>query len=173
MSDSSYKLQVRIGAHEFSAEGPEQAVERAYRAFLDRVDQAPAITKPPAVNPPQDHVHHGDKVSQEMIQRMFKKDRDVVSLRILPPGQGAPRDGMAAISLLYGFKILVNQPDVPVTKLLKGLRASGLNPGRMDSILGAHRGRFLRGGTRVGQRFTLTNQGENDAQQWISEWLKQ
>lgn len=175
MSDTPYKLQIKIGAHEFSAEGPEATVKEAFDAFMK------AVTNPaPAAAPIQGQLAAtlGGVMLQATgtvtdtapidLNRVFKQEGDIISMKHLPPTPNKIAD--AAIVLMYGYMKLANIDDVPVTKLNEGLRRSGLNLARLDRELGVHHALYRKGGQKSGGRFTLNNQGVLQAEAWLREW---
>jgi general stress protein YciG len=60
--------------------------------------------------------------------------------------------------------------EVPVIKLNESLRRSGLNVTRLDRELGPNQALFRKGGQKSGGRFSLNNQGVQQAEKWIAEW---
>ncbi len=169
--DSNYKLQVRLGSAEFSAEGPEETVKQAFEKFLKAVSSSPdrsLIEASPAEK--ESPLAQVLKAGQPIFDKVFFREGDVVSLRLLPP-DSANRNAEAAILLLYGFQTLLQLSEVPITKLNAGLRKSGLSFERLDSFFGTHKHLYLRGGTRSGARYTLNNQGVAQAEEWLKAWF--
>jgi hypothetical protein len=170
MADSPYKLHVKLGANEFTAEGPEQEVRDAYQAFLDAITApvkaaaaAPVGDGTAAVTPPPP----GTTLDREFLERVYQVDpRGIVSLRVLPP-DSTNREADAAILLLYGFRVLQGQREVLVTRLNEGLRQSGINVERLDRFMGVHGSLFMRGGSRSGGRYNLNNVGMTTAENWL------
>jgi hypothetical protein len=166
----SYKLQVELGNSKFSGEGEREFVEDAYKRFLEALTaskaQTPSLSsqymKPPEERPVG--------VAEELLQKAFLKEDQLISLRHLPPTDNSTRAADAAILLLYGFKKLLGLEDVPVTKLNEGLRKSGLTLTRVDTAISMHGSLFRKGGQRSGGRYSLTNPGETQAEKWLSEW---
>lgn len=168
--DSDYKLHVKLGISEFSGEGPEAAVKEAYEQFLKALSAVPAVPTP--IQPPM-HEKTPEKpsgVDQRLLDRAFLKEDQFVSLRHLPP-DSSTRSADAAILIIYGFKKILGQEDVPVTKLNEGLRKSGLSLDRLDRFLGVHSQYYRKGGQKSGGRYTLNNQGELKAEEWLKEWF--
>lgn len=168
-----YKLQVKIGQSEFSAEGPEEAVRQAYADFLAANAQVKtaALTPHTAAGVPTLAVSTSTATPPEdaaTLDRYFKREGDIISLRHLPATPNRTAD--AAIVLIYGYMKMAGMEDVPVTKLNEGLRRSGLNLTRLDRELGVNHSLFRKGGQRSGGRYTLNNQGLKQAEDWLTEW---
>jgi hypothetical protein len=186
MSDAPYKLQIKIGSAEFTAEGPEETVKEAYDAFMKAI-MTPAVG--PAVgavtgssnakgisiaaadlsmtgHPPLVLIQGA--LDATVLERAFKREGEIISLRHLPPTPNKIAD--AAIVLMYGYMKITGIEDVPVTKLNEGLRRSGLNLSRLDRELGVNHALFRKGGQRSGGRYTLNNQGIKQAEDWLKDW---
>jgi hypothetical protein len=172
----SVKIQVKLGDSEFNADGPETIVKAAFEQFLlalAKVPAAPAVNlKPPAMDsngvPPKDELPAREP-DQELLDRVFQKDDDIVSLRVLPQRSNPNWQADAVILLIYGFHRLANASEVLVTKLNQGLRKSGINLTRVDGIVEVHSSLYMKGGVRSGGRYTLNNQGKATAERWLKE----
>jgi hypothetical protein len=173
-----YKLQAKFGNAEFNAEGPEEAVREDFRRFLEKL---PAAVQPspekkqdakngqePTILTTVDQMLLG----QALLEKVFQRQDDIVSLRLLPPPESANRNADAAILLLYGFRCLLNQEEVPVTRLTRALRRSGISFERLDQFMGANSQLILRGGARNAARYRLNNLGVTQAETWIRTWFK-
>lgn len=173
--DGGFKIQVKIGSAEFMAEGSEETVKTAYEQFLGilekEVGKAPAAPRVPSGAGENAANSVSSEPGAELLERVFSREGDVVSLRLMPPAENPNRAADAAILLLYGYRSLLGLKDVPVTKLNDGLRKSGVAVDRVDRFIGAHSSLFMRGGTRSGGRYTLNNQGINSAQSWLNAWF--
>ena len=170
--DSNYKLQVRLGSAEFSAEGPEETVKQAFEKFLKAVSSSP---EKPSIETSRSEkgspLAQAIKAGQPLFDKVFLREGEVVSLRLLPP-DSANRNAEAAILLLYGYQTLLQLSEVPITKLNTGLRKSGLSFDRLDRFIGTHRHLYMRGGTRSGARYSLNNQGIAQAEDWLKTWFR-
>jgi hypothetical protein len=174
VADAPYKLQIKIGQAEFSAEGPEDTVKDAYDRFLKALDTTVAPQRGGALPA---HLAAssgvvgpvlGWELGQKLMDRVFKREGDIVSLRHLP--STANRIADSAILLIYGYMKLSNLDEVPVTKLNEGLRESGLNIERLDRFMGVHSTLYRKGGQKSGGRYTLNNQGVKQAEEWLQLW---
>ena len=171
------KIHVKLGDAEFNGDGPEEIVKAAFEQFLraQRENAAQALPRPPAVTPPLmgegiNGILPPGAIDQELLDRVFQKDDDIVSLRMLPQRNNNPNwQADSVILLLYGFSRVANVSDVPVTKLNLGLRKSGITVTRVDSIVDVHNALYMKGGVRSGGRYTLNNQGKTTAERWLKE----
>ena len=170
--DDRQKLHVKIGDHEFNAEGPESTLKEWYEKFLENIKGQPK----PLVSEAASHddtetpdVPYG--VDGNTLNRVFLPDGEIVSLRLLPSAENPNRTADAAILLLYGFKRLLKVENVLVTRLNEALRRSGLPIDRVDRIISVHGQYYMKGGTRSGGRYSLNNQGEAQAEKWLREWF--
>lgn len=168
--DSDYKLHVKLGISEFNGEGPEAAVKEAYEQFLKALSAVPVVAPPNPSNVYERTPEKPSGVDQRLLDKAFLKEDQFVSLRHLPP-DSSTRAADAAILIIYGFKKMLGQDDVPVTKLNEGLRKSGLSLDRVDRFLGVHSQYYRKGGQKSGGRYTLNNQGEVKAEQWLRDWF--
>lgn len=167
-----YSLQVRIGDAEFNAEGPEETVKDAYEAFLEAISEGVVAR---ATQPPEDEGgEEGDGdggVTQEILDSAFKlnKEEGVVSLHLLPPGDSKQKKADAALLIIYGHEKLLDRDHAPVMELNEGLRQSGLTVKRLDRFIHLHKGLYMKGGTRSGGRYSLTNRGKRWAEDKLQE----
>ncbi|MGH7556311.1 MAG: hypothetical protein ACREMD_00735 [Gemmatimonadota bacterium] len=163
----NYSLKVKLGEAEFTADGPEETVKEAYQQFLDAIQKSGI---PQAPTRSGEEPSDTPKVTRSLLEKAFRKERDdVVSLRMQPTGEGEQqRNADAAILLIYGFQEYLGMEDAPVTKLNDGLRKSGIMLKRLDRFIGTHDELFLKGGSRSGGRYSLTNPGRD----WAEKKLK-
>jgi hypothetical protein len=172
---SEYKLHIQFGPSiQFTGEGSEESVREDYKQFLDALPSLQtAISVTPAIQQ-QQAVQIAEKapgVDEKLLEQAYIRDGDIVSLRHLPPADRPSRAGDAAILVLYGFKKLLHQDDVLVTKLNESLRTSGIGTARVDRFIGIHSALYRKGGTRSGGRYSLNNQGDLQAEAWLKEWF--
>jgi hypothetical protein len=167
--DATYKIQVKLGSAEFTAEGPEALVKDAYEKFLAAA-ATPAAVPPPPRRPANgaDPAPPGDSASIELLNRVFKRDGEIVSLRLLPQ-DGDSRAADSAVLLLYGFRTVLEVSEVPVMKLNRALRVSGISLDRLDRVIERHSPLYNKGGVKSGGRYTLNNQGVAWAEKFINE----
>jgi hypothetical protein len=170
MADA-YKLQIKLGTAEFTAEGPEKSVKDDYREFLKAIADkatAAAVAGKPSNGGNGNGAVERTPLEGSSLAHIYKRDGDIVSLRHLPDSPNRTAD--AALLLLYGYRELAGVEDVPVTKLNEGLRKSGLTFERIDRFLPMHSTLFRKGGQRSGSWYTLNNQGIAQVEQWLKDW---
>jgi hypothetical protein len=178
-----YKLSVKVGSAEFSAEGPEAAVKEQFAAFLEIVSSQPvAGTKPadakrlPADTPEVPSVVIGNGTFEPGVDRSCLDEayivdsKGLVSLRTLPPTEDRQADTL--ILLMYGHRALRQQPNVSADALINGARQSGLTLDRLDRVLGGYTHLHRKGGVRRGTRYTLNNPGIAHAEGILREMFE-
>ena len=169
---ADHKLKVRVGAHEFEAEGSQESVERQFQMWKELIVAAPAgptLASPPPLTgqtlPPQGQTQ-GDG-----FEKLFRKEGLVVMLAVLPNG-GDDRETNAALLVLLGQKLLVGEDQITGTRLMQGLNRSGINVERVDRMFGDIMGQYvIRSGVRKAVRYRLTTLGLNRAQEIAKELL--
>lgn len=167
-----YKLQVKIGAFEFSAEGEKEMVDRQFEAWSRLVSATPqpvtpaVLPSPPPVNSPT--LNPVAPVAPEggsgtTYQKVFAAEGPVVTLRIVPTGPSAVSD--AALVLLLGYKELLGEDQVTGGRVLQGLGRTGLTAPRADRVFVDHMTHnVIRSGSHRATRYRLTIQGLAAAQ---------
>lgn len=166
-----FRLKLKVGQHEFEAEGEQDVVEKQLAIWRDLIASpssvAPTLPSPPTVI--AGGAAEGTAVasatpgpeSREELDRLFDHRGPVVSLTMLPVGP--QREADAALLLLYGQRFYngaENSGGVTGGRLLEGLRLSGLSVERVDRIWGAHDGvHVIRAGSKRGVRYRLTHPG--------------
>jgi len=169
--DSNYRLHVVIGVAKFEAEGPEGTVKDDFKRFLQAVSTIPPqINEKLAPEDRSDRDTSANRVDRALLDRVFARQGDIVSLRLLPP-DNQHRVADSAILLIYGFSALMQLQEVPVTRLNEGLRQSGLSVNRLDRFIVARSPLYRKGGTRSGGRYSLSNLGFTTAETWLIEWF--
>jgi hypothetical protein len=172
---SSYKIQTKIGQAEFSAEGAEDSVRADYNLFLQALESRSADNGPGIEGDGfgSRGIESGGDVEAGLLQAVFKVDQEHgwVSLKVLPPAESANRAADAALLLIYGFHRLLEQSEAPVTKLISGLRESGISVDRFDRTIATHSNLVLKGGQKIGAKFRLNNQGMAQAASMIKRFF--
>ncbi len=168
-----YKLHVKIGDHEFEAVGPEDAVRAAFDEWKNLLsgmkaeERTPAIAESEAAPVPISR----EEVPAGKLESLFKDDGRMISVRFLPRTED--RDADVLLLLLYGYKALKAQEDVPVTQLKPGLKQSGCTVARVDKSGGSRyvtQGLLQKGGAGKGRCIPgLSNAGEERARQLFSQ----
>lgn len=154
------KLKIKIGQHEFEAEGPTQVVQEQFVAFKELASiaqvRAPtdgARTPDPLPNPSR---LKSDAVDELLSEIMRVEDR-VVSLLVKPQ-----KVDDALLLLLYGQKTLRKNDAVSGAEMLDGIKATGgMAVTRVDKLLekAGTAGDVIVMGERRAKRYRLTNAG--------------
>ena len=153
------KLKIKVGPHEFEAEGPTDIVQEQFLAFKELAATAPTQASagaPRSNEPPQPSRPTPSEIDDNLTEIMRVEDR-VVSLLIKPDTVDA-----ALLLLLYGQKVLRKNDAVTGAEMLDGVKATGgLAVTRVDKLLEklATAGDVLVMGTRRAKRYRLTNAG--------------
>lgn len=173
-NSTPYRLRVVLGEAQFEAEGDKDAVMEQYRLFLEAQRTAPRSepvsadaertsisTSQPALVSPETGASIDSELPQDLLDRVYSREKGVISLRVLP--QSKMRDPDVLLLLLFGYLKLRGDHDVYGTQLMKAAQVSGISIDRVDRVISQHRGLFIRGGARRGTRYALNNQGEQRA----------
>lgn len=173
-----YKLRIKIGVHEFEAEGPSKEVKAQFEAWKELIASLP-ISSPPASEavgklPPyvaEVKTREGSMAPWDIFSVDDK--RKLITLKVHPTGER--RDADAALLALYGYKQIYTRDEVLVTKLKESLEVSGLRPERIDRTLSAHTkaGLVLKTGRSKGSKYRLTNTGFDYADNMARELFGQ
>lgn len=148
------KIKIRIGNHEFEAEGPSEIVQSQFEAFKQLIaSDAATIVNPASSVPKQNPVEDQPK---SKLDKIFKTEGRIVSLTASPQ---TPSD--AALLVMLGQKQFRNNDTVTGQEVGDGLDHSGVVVSRVDRIMDA----FIQEGSvmKIGQgratRYRLTNPG--------------
>jgi hypothetical protein len=178
--NDSYRMRLKIGAHEFEAEGPVNVVQEQVKRFLELIANLPADqlspalpphveAKPPAdipLSPPASRTVSFPAVDLQL-GKIMKTDDRIISLTVRPRN---PDD--AALLLLYGQKMLRENDSVTGAEVMGGVLATGgLAIARVDRLLEklARDGDVIVVGEHRSKRYRLTNAGLTKARQVASE----
>ena len=130
-----HKLKIKIGTHEFEAEGPTDVVQAQFEAFKELVANVPVVpiqpprteTKHPTEERPQSNLNDIDK----SLDKIMNVDHRVVSLTVRPKTLDD-----AILALLYGQKVLRESDAVTGAEVMNGLKATGgVSVARVDKPL--------------------------------------
>lgn len=177
-----FRLKLKVGQHEFEAEGDQESVERQLSVWRELIvgpaSSAPTLPSPPP-GTPSPPVAPGEALSafgplvddRAAYDRLFHHRGPVVSLTMLPTGP--QRDADTALLLLLGQ--MVYNGDQPVTgaRLLEGLKLSGISVLRVDRIWGSHTDiNVVRAGSKRGVKYRLTHPGSTRAKEIAQELIR-
>jgi hypothetical protein len=165
-----YRLKIKIGAHEFEAEGPADAVAKQFKDFKELIASLPETSAPAIPNgiPPASVAVNSLPAPVSALDKIFKAEGRVVSLTALPATVAD-----AALLLLLGQREYRKNEASTSSEISDGLSQSGYTPGRIDRIMEdfVGDGWVIKTGVRRGTRYRLTNQGLLKAQKLAGEVL--
>ena len=150
------KLKIKIGEHEFEAEGPTEIVQAQFDAFRDMVV---AIPKQTPASPPDDQP---PDTSELMLSKIMVQNGRVVSLT----ARGDSLEDEIKLVLL-GQKNLRDNDNVTGSEIMDGLRITGRKVVRIDYQLDkmTMAGDVITIGTNRARRYRMTSQGFAKAQE--------
>jgi hypothetical protein len=158
------KLKIKIGPHEFEAEGPISLIQAQFEAFKEMIasvginyaDNFKSVTAQAIV----DNGNNAVDLSFNL-DKITRIDERIVSLTARPE---TIED--AALVILLGQRTLRSNDSVTGGEVIDGLRQSGLAVSRVDWRLEklASQGLIIKIGSNRASRYRLTNQGMTKAQ---------
>jgi hypothetical protein len=167
-----FKLRIKIGSHEFEAEGEQESVERQFALWRELIASSPAPQPDKLPSPPPEETPKapaGDKAAEVVVpqapvtdtavyRKIFMADGPVVYLTVLPTGEQA--EANAALLILLGQRDLLGQDMVTGGRVLQGLERSGMNVERADRVFSAHiPHNVLRVGQHRAVKYRMTHPG--------------
>lgn len=159
------KLRIKIGDHEFEAEGPPEIVQAQLAAFKELLADPQTHTKQ-AETPTQ---QAADSLTQRVgpsgppaLDKIIKVEGRVVSLTART---NSLED--ALMLLILGQKTFRSNDGITGGELVDGLKRSGQSTEHMGRTLEkiASEGNIIITGAHRGKRYRMTNQGVTKAQQ--------
>lgn len=175
--DDTYRQKLKIGPHEFEAEGPVTVVQDQVKRFLDLIASLPkdAMTVPApvaevvsnsvSVQIPKPPVPEADT----SLDKIMRLDGRVISLTVRPRNAAD-----AVLLLLYGQKILRSNDAVTGGEVMEGITSTGgLAVARVDRLLEklARDGDVIVVGEHRSKTYRLTNAGLAKARQIAADLL--
>jgi hypothetical protein len=156
---SDYRLKIKIGDHEFEAEGAVEAVQVQFEMFKELIAGLPK-NKPETTAPEDQEINPQptalQSISKSNLDRIFRSERRIISLTISPSS-----DVDAVLLILYGQRHYRNNESPTGSEILDGLEQSGYREIRIGRILAglSSEGAVIITGRHRGKRYRLTNQG--------------
>jgi hypothetical protein len=164
------RLRVKIGVHEFEAEGPPDVVAEQFQAWRELIAEQPSTRPDQQLDAGGDPDRHRDTSTVGELPSIFSYDRkrELLSLSVHPRGNRRHAD--AALLLVYGYKLL-GRDEVIVGTLKEALAVSGLKVDRVDRIIVPYvtANLVLKGGSGKGGKYRLTNLGIDRAKELIDD----
>jgi hypothetical protein len=154
------RLKIKVGEHEFEAEGPPDAVQAQFAAFRDLIASLPT-TQPASAAPVPPSAQAPGKSGELTLDKIMRQEGRVVSLT----ARSASLEDELML-LLLGQKSLRNNDSVTGGELIDGLKLTGRTVSRVDYQLDklTEAGDVITIGTGRARRYRLTNQGFARAQ---------
>ena len=158
------KLKLKIGSHEFEAEGPAGLIQSQFEAFKELIASQKFVdasrSSGEITQNSTENVNNAIEPAFSM-DKITRIDQRVVSLTARPE---TIED--AALVILLGQRTLRSNDSVTGSEVIDGLRQSGLAVSRVDWRLEklASQGLIIKIGSNRASRYRLTNQGMNKAQ---------
>ncbi len=160
------RLKIKIGEHEFEAEGPVDIVQAQLAAFTELVSKLPATPQKPTQRTPassEDKSKGGGNGDDQLsLEKIMRADGRLISLTVR-----AETVADAALLLLFGQRHFRANDSVTGGEILDGLRESGQPVPRIDGTLLrlSDDGLVITIGERRARRYRLTNTGIARAQE--------
>jgi hypothetical protein len=157
------KIRIKIGDHEFEAEGPSEIVKAQFETFkqlLETASSKPLIAAPAIANKDKQNQHTTDPIAHVPLEKVLRVSGRVVSLTAIP---ASTED--AALLIMLGHKDLRNNESVTGQELGDGLSLSGRPVPRTDRLMDKPivANFVLKTGYKRSVRYRLTNLGHQKA----------
>jgi hypothetical protein len=162
--ENRHRIKVKIGQHEFEAEGKEGVVTKQYDDFIAAVSRLPSQAQQQPTPEKKAAIHPNAAIPKEVLDRVFREG-DPLSLMHPPKTDKADADGL--LMLIYGYTEMMGKPDVTAATLAIAARKTGLDVDRLSRSIAAHEALIGVSGTKKGTRYTLNNRGIAEAKRLI------
>ena len=166
----NYRIKVKIGEHEFDAEGPAEIVQSQFETFKELIanQTQPINTTEKAAKQVESGLPPANGDIQ--LERICRVDGRVVSLTVKPEAEAT-----AAMLIMLGQKTFRENETVTASEIKDGLGQSGYRIARVDRVMQplADEGSVIRIGQKKGTRYRFTNQGLAKAKTMAREALEQ
>lgn len=175
------RLKVKVGVHEFDAEGPPDQVTAQFNAWKELISASQDTVG--RLTAETNHNRRTITLPVDAIEEVKTRDgrtapwdifggdedKDLMTLKVHPPASDT-RDADAILLIMYGYRKCGNDgqgmAEVPVTKLKESLDVSGLRVQRIDRAVAPYlrAGYLLKSGRAKGGIYRLTNTGYTKAE---------
>lgn len=170
----TYRLKIKIGEHEFEAEGPTEVVQAQFSAFKEIIQsmaaESPKKSTMQVSEPSEEQATTSTMASDVLpLDKIMKNDGRVISLTVR-----ATSITDAILLVAFGQKQYRNNDAITGGEILDGLRQSGQAADRIDRNLDkmATEGIVIKIGSGRGTRYRMTNQGIARAQEIAKSLIK-
>src|SRR5262249_3304705 len=154
----TFKLRLKVGPHEFEAEGAKDDVQAQFEAWRSLIAGAVSTVtiEQPAHNAAASGQQADQKVNPDPSLGLFETDGNAITLRAYPSGEQADD---AVLLVAYAFKRLLSQDILSSVLIGKSLRVSGGTIDRVDRVVNNQiaKGYMMKaGGVGRGTKYRLT-----------------
>ncbi len=167
------RLRLKIGPHEFEAEGDRDAVLKQKEWWFEKTQVTPTVINP-SKTVGSSPTHRKQSFAETPtppsdLARVLAVQKGKVVLQAQLPGDGKECD--IILMLLLGYKEILNVEPVSAVALGKSLRLSGVGISRADKYIAElnEKKLVLTSGFRVGSKHTLTIPGIAKAKECVKE----
>jgi len=170
--DDHYRMRLKIGGHEFEAEGPVAVVQEQVKRFMDLIGSLPTdvVMNPYYEKSPTSPAGKlATPETDSTLDRIMRVDERTVSLTARPRNVDD-----TVLLLLYGQKILRQNDAVTGAEVMAGITATGgFAVSRVDRLLEklARDGDVIVVGEHRSKTYRLTNAGLAKARQVATDLL--
>jgi len=150
------KIKMKIGEHEFEADGPSEIVQKQLASFKELIATTPKSQEPA---PSQPH-KAAEKLPHLPLEKILKVDGRIVSLTAK-----CQTVEDAVLLVMLGQKENRNNPSVTGAEVIDGLKQSGYMLERIDRIMDklTDDGSIITVGAHRARRYRLSNTGLSKA----------
>jgi len=161
----TYRLKLKIGDHEFEAEGPVDVVQAQFTAFRDLITEIAASAKTPALTPAPTQPDHTPAAESAPLPHISLEKIAKVEGRMVSLTAKCDTVQEAVLLILLGQMEFRSNQEVTGAELMDGLKKSGYMLPRIDKVLDrlSSEGNAITIGMHRGRRYRLTNQGKSQA----------
>jgi hypothetical protein len=163
-----YRLKIKIGDHEFEAEGPADVVQNQFAMFKELLGSRAAAKREQSEEPKSEHPDADPK--RPAFDKIMRSEGRVVSLTVHPESVDE-----AIMVVLLGQRHFRQNDSVTGGEIIDGLRQSGHTVSRVDYQLDrlSTEGSVIKVGTGRASRYRLTNKGLTKAEEIANNFLLQ
>jgi len=154
------KIRMKIGDHEFEAEGPAETVREQLEAFRTLLSVGTVTAKPIAAHEQPENTIVSSDPTHVTLERIMQVHGRIVSLTAIPAAEGD-----AGLLIMLGNKEMRNNESVTGMEIGDGMAQSGRPVGRVDRMMEKliGEGFVLKSGFRRGVKYRLSNSGHQKA----------
>lgn len=165
------KIKMKVGVHEFEAEGPTDFVKEQLDAFKELIRTNPVSPTAPAKGAGDQHTDTKQDTGGSphvALENILHVNGRIVSLTALPT---SAED--AALLIMLGHKDMRNNTSVTGQEIGDGLAQSGRPVPRVDRVMDSaiNEALVLKTGLKRSTRYRLTNQGLVHARKLATDLL--